>query len=228
MARTKAEQLIPQWCIDGIAETTDDDTTPAMFAETPPTTETPMSQTPNAADFAAQQTQMDAQKAQRAARERTQATRRCRQARRCRQLCQALVADGKLPPRQQARVVELLLALPAGTVLNFAEADGQAATAHDAADTLRGLLSDLPVHVNFAESLPATTTAQRPAPTLPHPPARDVDAARMDLHSKALAYQRLRPGTDIIAAAKPWAVDPNCITPREERTAMTSKFLCSR
>lgn len=200
----KAEQLIPQWCIDGIAEaTTDDDTTPAMFAETPPTTETPMSQTPNAADFAAQQTQMDAQKAQleqreNALKQREDAAKRDDAA----SFAEALVADGKLLPRQQARVVELLLALPAGTVLNFAEADGQAATAHDAADTLRGLLSDLPVHVNFAEKSAGHDNSTAASADFAAPAGTRVDAARMDLHSKALAYQRLHPGTDIIAAAK--------------------------
>lgn len=202
----KAEQLIPQWCIDGIAEATaDDDQASAAFAEAIHTPEKTMSQTQggNAADFAEQKRQLDTRNAEleqreQALRERETAARR----EDATDFAEQLVQSGKVLPRQQASVVELLLAFPAGTVLNFAEADGQAATDHDAAALLRSFLDDLSKRVDFAEKSGDQDNGTTQTADFAAPEGTTVDARRMELHSQAVAYQRAHPGTDYMAAIK--------------------------
>lgn len=65
------------------------------------------------------------------------------------EFAEGLVAAGKLLPRQKAPVIELLIALPAETPLEFAEGDDQ--VSKPAPDVLRELLSSLPKQVDFAE-----------------------------------------------------------------------------
>lgn len=208
----KADLLIPQWAIDGIDEATEDDQPGAAFAApAADTTEIPMTNkraTDNtgndntAADFAEQQTQLDTRKSELDKREKTL---RQREADALRadavEFAEGLVADGKLLPRQQPGVVELLLSLPAGTVLNFAEADGQDASDHPAPDVLRGLLTDLPKRVDFAEKSAGQHNGTAAA-DFAAPAGAQVDAGRMDIHSKALQYQRANPNTDYLAAVK--------------------------
>jgi len=208
----KAEQLIPQWCIDGIAEATAEDDDPAVaaaFAEAAitPTVENTMSQatTQSAAapDFAEQQRQLDTRAAELAAREQ-QLQERESTARRAdaAEFAEQLVQAGKVLPRQQSSVVELLLAFPAGTVLNFSEADGQAATDHEAGELLRSFLTDLPKRVDFAEKSAGHNNATASTADFAAPEGTVVDAGRMELHSKAIAYQRQHPDTDYMAAVK--------------------------
>ena len=201
----KAEQLIPQWCIDGIADATDtdDDQLATAFAEAARNPENPMSkETGNAADFAAQQAQLDTRTSEIEAREkalndREAAARRDDAA----DFAEGLVQAGKVLPRQKAGVVELLLAFPAGTVLNFAEADGQDATDHEPAALLRTFLDDLPARVDFAEKSGAHHNGTAAA-NFAAPEGALVDAGRLELHGKALAYQQQNPGTDYMAAVK--------------------------
>ncbi|MGB3393243.1 MAG: hypothetical protein WA956_05615 [Stenotrophomonas sp.] len=202
----KAEQLIPQWCIDGIAEATDDDDQAnAAFAEATHTTESTMSQSQggNPADFAEQQRQLDTRNAEleqreKALQDRETAARRADVA----DFAEQLVQSGKVLPRQQAGVIELLLAFPAGTVLNFAEADGQAATDHEAGELLRTFLDELPARVDFAEKSGAHHNGTANTADFAAPAGMQVDASRMELHSKALDYQRQHPGTDYMTAVK--------------------------
>lgn len=199
----KAEQLIPQWCIDGIADATaDDDTNTAVaaFAATAHTPEIKMDNANgNTADFAEQQRQLDTQKTQLEQREqalkaREDAARRADAV----EFAEGLVQAGKLLPRQQAGIVELLLSLPAGAALNFAEADGEAATDHAPADVLRGLLNDLPVRVDFAEkSAGAVVTA---IPNFAAPAGVSVAASDAELYGKAKAWQQQNPGASWLAA----------------------------
>lgn len=203
----KTEQLIPQWCIDGIADATaDDDQANAAFAEATHTEQTMTQSNSNAAataDFAEQQRQLEAQRAEVEQREqalkaREDAARREDAA----DFADQLVKDGKLLPRQKAGIVELLLAFPAGAVLNFAEADGQAATDHEAPELLRAFLQDLPKRVDFAEKSAGHSNATAAPANFAAPEGASVDARRMELHALALAYQREHPGTDYMAAAK--------------------------
>lgn len=205
----KAEQQIPQWCIDGIAEATaDDDDIHTAFAEAANTTilEKTMNQKTqgsDAPDFAEQQRQLDTRGAELERREKDLEAREA-SARRAdaAEFAEQLVQAGKVLPRQQAGVVELLLAFPAGTVLNFAETEGQAATDHDAPALLRTFLDDLPKRVDFSEKSGGQDNGTVATADFAAPEGTVVDAGRMELHSKAVAYQRQHPGTDYIAAVK--------------------------
>ncbi len=200
----KTEQLIPQWCIDGIAEATaDDDQANAAFAEAATNTEIPMDPNKTAADFAERESQLTArateiEQREQALKDREDAARRDDAA----EFAEGLVQAGKVLPRQKAGIVELLLALPAGTVLNFAEADGQAATDHEAPALLRAFLDDLPKRVDFAEKSGGHGNGTTATADFAAPEGTQVDAARMELHSKAVAYQAANPGTAYMAAVK--------------------------
>lgn len=201
----KAEQLIPQWCIDGIAEATvDDDSLDTAFAEPIQTPEKTMSkENGNAADFAEQQQKLDDRNTaldarEQALRKREDDARRADAA----EFAEQLVQDGKVLPRHQVGIVELLLAIPAGTVLNFAEADGQAAADHNAADLLRSFLNDLPKQVDFAEKSGDHHNGTTATADFAAPEGTQVDAGRLELHNKAIAYQREHPDVAYLAAVK--------------------------
>lgn len=202
----KAEQLFPQWCIDGIAEATaDDDHANAAFAEANNTEQTMSQDKTNAAaaDFAERESQLTArateiEQREKALKEREDAARRADAA----DFAEGLVQAGKVLPRQKAGIVELLLAFPAGTVLNFAEGDGQAATDHEAPELLRTFLDELPKRVDFAEKSAGHENGTPAPANFAAPEGTQVDAGRMELHSKAVAYQAAHPGTAYIAAVK--------------------------
>lgn len=202
----KAEQLIPQWCIDGIAEAAaDDDSLAAAFAAANNTPEITMTQqnNGNAVDFAEQEKRLKDQKDAQDAREkalndRENAARRTDAA----EFAEGLVQGGQLLPRQKAGVVELLLALPAGTTLNFSEGEGQAATDHDAPELLRTFLADLPKRVDFSEKSGGHDNGTVATANFALPEGTTADAGRMELHSKALAYQQQHPNTEYMAAIK--------------------------
>ena len=202
----KAEQLIPQWCIDGIAEAaTDDESLAAAFAAANNTPEIPMTQqnNGNAVDFAEQQKSIDTQRAEIEAREKALKDRETAARRTdATEFAEGLVQGGKLLPRQKAGVVELLLALPAGTTLNFSEAEGQAATDHDAPELLRTFLADLPKRVDFSEKSGGGINDTAAPADFALPEGTTADAGRMELHSKALAYQQQHPNTEYMAAIK--------------------------
>lgn len=199
----KAEQLIPQWCIDGIAEATaDDDTLGAAFAEAARTPETTMTEK-NPADFAAAEAALnkkttDLDERERALKKREDDARREDAA----EFADALVNDGKILPRQKAGVVELLLAIPAGTTLNFAEADGQDPKDAGAEDVLRTFLSDLGKRVDFAEKSGGQDNGTTVTADFAAPAGAQVDAGRLELHGKAIAYQQAHPGIDYMTAVK--------------------------
>ena len=203
----KAEQAIPQWCIDGIAEATardDDQPLAAAFAEAASTQETDMGNNngQGAADFAEQQQQLatrtaEIEQREQALKDREQAARRADVV----DFAEGLVKAGKVLPRHKAGVVELLLAVPAGTTINFAEEGAADATDHDAAETLRAFLEDLPPQVNFSEKSGGDTRTAG-AIDFALPEGAQVDAGRLALHGKALAYQAQHPGTDYMSAVK--------------------------
>lgn len=185
----QADQIIPQWSIADID---------AMTREPPKPEEVmPTDQTTQTAQFAEREQQLATQAADIAAREARLAEREA-QTRRADAVAfaETLVQAGKLLPRQQAPVVELLMVLPAATTVSFAEGDGQ--VSKPAADVLRGLLAELPKQIDFSEKSAATdipTTADFSVP-----PGVQVDPVQMELHSKALAYQREHAGTDYMTA----------------------------
>lgn len=203
----KTDALLPRYMIDSIADGADESDTPSIspsFAAPPvPPTESPMPDAINTADFAAResalttrQQQIDAREAALLVQENT--------ARRVGivEFAAALVTAGKLLPRQQAPIVELLVALEGAEqpqTLNFAAADGTQ-TAVVAGAALRTFLGELPVQIDFAERSagePIEHSADFAAPA-----NTQVDRDRLGLHAKAIAYQRQHPGTAYIDAVR--------------------------
>lgn len=203
----KAEQLIPQWCIDGLAEATtfdDDEIARAAFAAPTPNPENDM--TDKTAEFAEQQTKLDAQKTAQDTREAALKKREDDAKREdATDFAEGLVKEGKLLPRQKAPMIELLLSLPAGTVLNFSETgtDGGIEEIQKPADNvLRELLTSLPKQVDFSEKTgrEVVLAGEGAAIDFAGPAGAKVDGERLALHNKAVAYQRQHPGTDYMVA----------------------------
>jgi hypothetical protein len=96
----------------------------------------------------------------------------------------ALVQDGKLLPREQAPIVEILLSLPADTSVSFAEGDGQVTKA--VGDVLQQFLTGLPKRIDFAEKSPPANAS---SVEFAAPPGAQVDTSQMDLYARARAYQ---------------------------------------
>lgn len=202
-----ADQVIPQWQIRAITEHTADrderNAQPiAAYAAAPNTTtpEIAMSDPKQTADFAAREQAITDQATALAQREKTIADRELKARREdAVSFAETLVADGKLLPRQKSATVELLLAVPVGTALNFAEGDQQ--VSKQAGDVLRTLLIDMPRQVDFAEKSKGEG-GDVAAVSFAAPPGTSVDAADLKLHGLAIAYQQAHPGVGYLTAAK--------------------------
>ena len=200
-----ADQVIPQWQIRAITEHTADrderNAQPsAAYAAKPDThiTEIAMSDPKQAADFAAREQAVTDQAIALAAREKTINDRELKARREdAVAFAETLVADGKLLPRQKSSTVELLLAVPVGTALNFAEGDQQ--ISKQAGDVLRALLTDMPKQVDFAEKSKNQGDGAA-AVSFASVPGAVVDTAGAETYSKAKAYQAAHPNTDWLTA----------------------------
>lgn len=205
-----AEHAIPQSAVNDLADLDAADAEPdapaipnAAFAQAAITPEITMSENA-AADFAARQTQIEQRETALAARERALAEREA-QARRqdVVDFAAGLVREGRLLPRQQAPIVEVLLALPAGTTVEFSQADGQAAVKQPAATALREVLAALPPQVDFAEkSGGGMADDEAQAPSFAAPVGEKIDDGRMAIHAKAQAFQRKNPNTSYLDAVR--------------------------
>jgi hypothetical protein len=202
-----ADQVIPQWQIRAITEHTADrderNAQPiAAYAAASNTTitEIAMSDPKQAADFAAREQAITDQATALALREKTIADRELKARREdAVAFCEGLAAEGKLLPREKAATVELLMAVPAATPLNFAE--GDQSISKPAGEVLRALLTDRPKQVDFSEKSKAEG-GDVAAASFSAPPGTSVDAAGLKLHSLAIAYQQSHPGVDYLTAAK--------------------------
>lgn len=111
---------------------------------------------------------------------------------------EGLVTEGKLLPASRDKVVALLNVLPAG------DEDKTVSFSTDAdltpADALRQILDEQPKIVSFGEMDFPEEGRQGVASFATD--GRPVDPAQMEIHQKALDYQRQHPGTSYIAAAQ--------------------------
>lgn len=202
----KADQIIPAWQLRALDDMSRDEPAddaipaPAYAAPAQPgtTLETAMSQPDQAADFAARETalatrQTDIDARESALKAREDHARRTDAA----DFAAQLVDDGRLLPRHQAPVVELLLALPAEPV-SFAE--GDATVSKPGAELLRELLTSLPKQIDFAEKAGAQSAPAAVEFAAPH--GTVIDAGRADTYARAKAYQAQHPNTDWLAAVR--------------------------
>lgn len=97
-----------------------------------------------------------------------------------------LVTDGKLLPREEAGAVAFMASLTASDTVSFAAADGQNKQ-QPQADWFRDFLTSLPPRVDFAER--GAGSDETKVAAFAAPAGYSVDAERLELHNKALAYQ---------------------------------------
>lgn len=202
----KADQIIPQWQIRSIDDLTDIGDTaeiPAVAYASPATpgttTETTMSTSNPGADFAEREANLNSRQAEidkrdRELREREDKARRDDAV----SFADHLVKEGRLLPPQKAPVVELLLALPAQPI-SFAE--GGSTVSKPGSDVLRELLGQLPKQINYREKS-GDDRAPVAAVSFAAPQGEHVDAAALELHAKAVAYQAQHSGMSYLAAVK--------------------------
>lgn len=101
-----------------------------------------------------------------------------------------LVKEAKVRAADRNFLVELACALPADQTLEFSEDNGQAAKVN-VVERLKSFLSALPQMVQLGEH-PETRASAAGAQVLSFtaPSGRQVDRAGLEIHSKAVAYQR--------------------------------------
>jgi len=115
---------------------------------------------------------------------------------------EGLIRDGKLLPAQKERVVALLDyagGLDETHVLEFGE--GEEKVTSPIAQTLRSFLGTYPKIVDFGE-VATDDENDVAAATFAAAPGYTVDAAALETHNKAVAYQGKNPGTDYMTAVK--------------------------
>lgn len=98
-----------------------------------------------------------------------------------------LSAEGRILPRHQATLVEVLAALE-GAEVAFAEGEDEVPLV----DTLKDFLKQLPKQVEFGEVATATNDDgdQEEIAEFAAPDGYSVDAGRLKLHNKVLAYSK--------------------------------------
>lgn len=176
----------------------------AAFVEinSTPNLETAMSEK-TIVDFAARETAVSAREQKIAEREAAiAATERATTRKGVVEFSASLVQAGRLLPRDQPQVVELLdtLSQAKPTELSFAAPDG-ALVKKPAAQVLRDLLAAMPVQTPMGE-LGASPGDAPTSADFAAPAGVAVDSARLALHNKALAYQRQHAGTEYLAAVR--------------------------
>lgn len=102
------------------------------------------------------------------------------------EFAESLVAKGSLLPRQKAPVVEILSVLSTSDAISFAEGD-QTITSNPA-EQLQKLLAALPAQIDFAEKAAAEGAAAHV--DFAAPPGVLIDPASLAIHHRAVAYQR--------------------------------------
>jgi len=197
-----ADRIIPQWSIRSLDTATDEPQVASSFAaptEDGSTPETDMSEQ-QAAAFAEREQKINTREADVAAREQAIATKE-QQARRddVATFAAQLVTDGKILPRERDSIVEVILALPADTTASFAEGDGTVTKA--VGDVLRQFLTALPKRIDFQEKS-ASADAANAAASFAAPEGLPVDTVKLELHTRAVAYQGEHPNTPYIDAVR--------------------------
>jgi hypothetical protein len=154
-----------------------------------------------AAEFAERESQLTKDREALAAREKAIADREVKARREdAVQFAETLVKGGKLLPREAAPVVELLLALPSAEPLSFAE--GDATVSKPAADVLRGFLDGLPKRIEYGREISRDGGHAEGSVNFAAPDGTIVDAGRLELLSKARAYQGTHPNTTFADAVR--------------------------
>lgn len=135
-----------------------------------------------AADFAERETKLKAKEGEQAAASNVS-------------FAESLVSKGILVPAQKASVVALL-SLAGGLPVTADFAEGKSHT-----EILKDFLSAQPKVVEFSE-VAGNNDINATAVSFAAPPGFTVDAAGLELHTKAMAHQQKHPGVDYMASVK--------------------------
>jgi len=110
---------------------------------------------------------------------------------------EGLVKEGKLAPPHKTPLVAFMASLDPDAALEFGE--GDAKKTEPTLAWFKGFLGSLPKQLTFGESAqhaPAETADFASAP------GTTVDPAGLEIHAKALAYQKANPNATYVAAVK--------------------------
>jgi hypothetical protein len=171
------------------------------------TTETDMSDTnKQAADFAEREAALKTQAAEVAARDQALKDRETAIAKaeadarkaQLAEFAEGLAKKGQILPRHKAPLVEVLCSL-GNTPISFAE--GSTTVSKAPADVLKEFLGSLPAQIDFAEKSADKGQADAVA-SFAAPDGAQVDAARLEIHNKALAWQAAHPNTSYVDAVR--------------------------
>jgi hypothetical protein len=209
-----ADDVIRPWEIDSLREAAAPDPeedAPAYFSQpAPAVTPAPVHQGPamsqpnqQTVDLAAQQAAVAEREARVAAQEQQMAAAAAAAARTSAvEFADALIADGRLLPRNKSRVVELMLAMPATQAVAFAGDDGSQLT-KPAAEIFRELMLSLPKQIDFAAKSDTPVAGESGAPVdFAAAPGAEVDPAGLAIHAKAQQYMQRNPGATYLQAVK--------------------------
>lgn len=142
------------------------------------------------ADFAAQQSDFEKKAAELAAREQGLADKEAAAKKsEVANFAAELAESGKILPREQAGIEALLAGLPETQAVSFAAADGTK-TEQSAPKFLREFLNGLPKRVDYQEHAAQPDQQQQQTASFSAPNGYEVDASRMAMHNKILAYQQ--------------------------------------
>ncbi|MCX2697066.1 hypothetical protein [Ochrobactrum chromiisoli] len=191
----EADKALPAYRIEWLGEMTIDPPRTSFAAPQPPPKpqETIVSK-PDEAAFAARDANLTAREKRLADRERELAHEDNVS------FAENLAKEGKLLPANTDKLVALLDALPENVTVSFAAGE----TGVSIADGIRALLQEQPKAVTFG----ATTLGSGPGDGASRGDAsfaadgKSVDANQLEIHDKALAYQRQHPGTDYLIAVR--------------------------
>ena len=110
---------------------------------------------------------------------------------------EGLVADGRLLPVLKDKVIALLDGLPANGAIAFAE--GGKEETSSPRDLVRDILEAQPKVATYGEQ---DMGDEAPAVEFAAPDGREVDGEGLELHGRALAFQRQHPGTAYLDAVR--------------------------
>ncbi len=186
-----ADKVIPDWLITSYEEETREaeERTALPSAEySDPIEEDETMDPKKTAEFAERETALQSREAELAERERK--IKDQEQARRQQDIASfadQLMDDGKLLPRDRDGLVAFMAGLTDSDTVSFAE--GETTVSKPCNEWLREFLQRLPQQVDFAERSAAEDEEAAGVASFAAPAGYTVDAERLALHNKALAYQ---------------------------------------
>ncbi len=184
-----ADKVIPDWVITSYEEDTretevEETVSQTAFAQ-PEEDDMPQKQT---ADFAERETALQSREAELALREQKIKDQELAQRQQdIASFAEQLMNDGKLLPRDRDGMVAFMSGLEDTDTVSFAE--GDATVSKPRGEWLREFLQSLPQQVDFAERSAAEDELEESTASFAAPTGYTVDAERLALHNKALAYQ---------------------------------------